>query len=184
MSEEKKNTEKESKPKKPKVALIDIVATLDQKILASLIDGLVIDVIFIIFLITPLILQILAIINLTPALNISSVVAWSIFIPLACIASFFYLVLWPLRTKGYTIGMKRIGIRFITIPDIKSKKIKPLGKEDFVLSLKRTLFSIVDLIGFGLVGIILVSQSAMNQSFAERMLNIIVIEQEFEERES
>ena len=181
---EKKSSNKESESKKPKVALIDLVATLDQKILASVIDGLIVDVIFIIFLITPLILQILAIIKLTPVLTILSVVGWSVSVPLACIASFFYLVFCPLYTKGFTIGMKRIGIRFITIPDIKSKKIKPLGKEDFVLSLKRTLFSIVDLLGFGLVGIILINKSAMNQSFAERMLDIIVIEHDFEEKDS
>ncbi|NHJ03714.1 MAG: hypothetical protein EAX90_02745 [Candidatus Heimdallarchaeota archaeon] len=166
---------------KPKVALIDLIATLEQRILAVIIDGLIVDLIFIIVLLIPTILQILAIINMNPILELLSTVAWAISVPLAILASFFYFVYWPIKTKGFTIGMRKIGIRFFVIPDIKNKKIRPLAKEDFLLSIKRTLFSFVDLLAFGIVGIIIINKSPTNQCFSEKLLDIIVIEQEIDE---
>ena len=116
-----------------------------------------------------------------PLVELFSIIAWSIFVPIAILLSFFYLAYWPIRTRGYTIGMKKIGIRFFIIPDIKNKKIRPFDENDFLLSIKRTFFSIIDLLAFGIVGIVIINRSLTNQCFSEKLLDIIVIEQEIEE---
>ena len=87
--------DKQTSSKKPKVALIELIATLEQRILATIIDGLIIDLIFIIVLLIPTILQIIAIINMNLILELVSTIAWSTFVPLAVLISFFYFVYWP-----------------------------------------------------------------------------------------
>lgn len=167
MSEEKKTTN-----------IKEQMSTISDRIIATIIDFLIIDFIFFICLALPFVFHLSFVLTAKPALEILLYIFWPLMGVVAGLASSAYFIYWPIKTNGLTIGKKAMGIRLMLIADIQSEELRFLTDDDLLLSFKRFIFSFVDMQLFGGIGMILMYRSSIVQNFADEKLGFVVIESE------
>lgn len=172
MSEEKKTTN-----------IKGLLSTISDRILATIIDFFIVDLIFFICLALPFVFHLSFIYTALPALELLLYIFWPLMSVVATLASSAYFVYWPIKTNGLTIGKKAMGIRLMLIADAQSGKLRSLAADDFFLSFKRFIFSFVDIQLFGGIGMILMQRSPIVQTFADAKLNTVVVDSEDLEKE-
>jgi uncharacterized RDD family membrane protein YckC len=87
----------------------------------------------------------------------------------------YYLVFWLVRNEGQTIGKRIKKIRIMIVEDLDTGKIRRMNKEDIGVVLLRLVFSIIDALLFGLVGIYLINSDPNRQRFADQQAKTVVI---------
>ncbi len=173
MSDERKTT----KIKEP-------LSTISDRILATIIDFVIVDLIVLICLTLPFAFHLSFVLSGKPALEVLLYIFWPLMSVVAVLASSAYFIYWPIRTNGLTIGKKALGIRLMLIADTQSGELYFLTIDDLSLSFKRFIFSFVDMQFFGGLGVIFMNKSSIVQSFADEKLNIVVVDSEDLERET
>ncbi|MHA1555347.1 MAG: RDD family protein [Candidatus Heimdallarchaeota archaeon] len=173
MSEERKTT----KIKEP-------LSTISDRILATIIDFFIVDLIVLICLALPFAFHLSFVLSGKSALEVLLYIFWPLMSVVAVLASSAYFIYWPIRTNGLTIGKKALGIRLMLIADTQSGELYFLTNDDLLLSFKRFIFSFVDIQLFGGLGVIFMNKSSIVQSFADEKLNTVVVESEDLKRET
>ncbi|MHA1462902.1 MAG: RDD family protein, partial [Candidatus Heimdallarchaeota archaeon] len=173
MSEERKTT----KIKEP-------LSTISDRILATIIDFFIVDLIVLICLALPFAFHLSFVLSGKPALEVLLYIFWPLMSVVAVLASSAYFIYWPIRTNGLTIGKKALGIRLMLIADTQSGELYFLTNDNLKLSFKRFIFSFVDMQFFGGLGVIFMNKSSIVQSFADEKLNIVVVDSEDLKRET
>ena len=173
MSEERKTT----KIKEP-------LSTISDRILATIIDFFIVDLIFFICLALPFAFHLSFVLSGKPALEVLLYIFWPLMSVVALLASSAYFIYWPIRTNGLTIGKKALGIRLMLVADTQSGELYFLTNDDLLLSFKRFIFSFVDIQLFGGLGVIFMNKSSIVQSFADEKLNTVVVDSEDLKRET
>jgi len=87
----------------------------------------------------------------------------------------YYMVFWQIRHEGQTIGKRFKRIRVMIIEDLDEGKIRRMAKNDTGVALLRLVFSIIDFLFFGLVGVYLINSNPNRQRFADQQAKTIVI---------
>lgn len=160
------------------------IATLSERILAGVVDALIIDCMVLPAFLIPLALRITHYFIGLPILLTLAKVGWAVLLPLAFLGMLAYLVFLPaVHTK--TIGQKKIGLQTMVINDLNKREIRPLQFTDLSLIIKRVVIGAVDILPFTIPGLILVHNHPLNQALCDRLTNTIVIaiEEEDEEEE-
>ncbi len=172
MSEEKKTTN----IKKP-------LSSISNRIIAAIIDFLIIDLILFVCLALPFVFHVSFVLTAKPVLEVLLYIFWPLMGVVTALASSAYFVYWPIKTNGLTIGKKVMGIRLMLIAGEQSGELLYLTNNDLLLSFKRFIFSFVDMQLFGGIGMILMNKSPIIQTFADEKLNFVVIDSEDLEEE-
>ena len=157
------------------------LATLYERIIAMLIDGFIIDLFFIGAFIIPIVLQILGIFYTESITNAVIISMWCVCTIIGLVCTVIYFTFMPLNKKRGTIGQRVIKIRVQVINDLEKNDYRPIQKEDTFMLFKRTLLGIIDVLFFGIVGIILIINDENNQSLADRITGTIVLYSEEQE---
>ena len=89
--------------------------------------------------------------------------------------NFYYLVFWPIKHEGQTIGKKFKKIRIMIVEDLETGIIRKMGKGDTGVILLRLVFSVVDAFLFGLVGLYLINSDPNRQRFGDQQAKTVVI---------
>ncbi len=160
------------------------IATISDRILATIIDFFIVDLIVLICLALPFTFHVSFIFSAKPALEVLLYIFWPLMSVVAALASSAYFIYWPIRTNGLTIGKKALGIRLMLIADPQSGELYFLTNDDLLLSFKRFIFSFVDMQLFGGLGMIFMNKSPIIQTFADKKLNTVVVDSEDLERET
>ena len=156
------------------------LATLSERILAGVIDALIIDCMFLLAFLIPLALRITHYFIGLPILLTLAKVGWAFLLPLAFLGMLAYLVFVPaVHTK--TIGQKKIGLQTMVITDLRKGEIRPLQFNDLPLIIKRVIIGAVDILPITIPGLILVHNHPLNQALCDRLTNTIVISIEEED---
>ena len=164
--------------KEETISIKEPLASISDRIIATIIDFLVVDVIFFICLALPFAFNISFVFTSIPALEILLFIFWPLMGVIAAVASAMYFIYWPIKTHGSTLGKKIMGIRLMIISDFKKGTLRYFTREDFALSTKRFFFSFIDMQLFGGLGMIFMSRSPIIQTFADKKLATVVIEDE------
>jgi hypothetical protein len=91
--------------------------------------------------------------------------------------NFYYLVFWLVKHQGQTIGKKKKKIRIMVVENLEDGKIRKMTKDDLGIILLRLVFSIVDALFFGLVGLYLINNDPNKQRFADQQAKTVVIQE-------
>ena len=164
--------------KENKINIKEPLATISDRIIATIIDFLFVDAIFLVCLALPFALHVTFVFTSIRALEILIYILWPLMAVIAAVVSFAYFVYWPIRTNGLTFGKKAMGIRLKIIAEVEDGTLNFITKEHLILSLKRSLFSFVDMQLFGGLGIIFMNINPKTQTFADKQLKTIVVENE------
>ncbi len=173
LSEEKKTT-----------TIKEPLSTISNRILATIIDFLIVDLIFFVCLALPFAFHLSFVLTAKLALEILLYIFWPLMGVVAGLASAAYFIYWPIKTNGLTIGKKALGIRLMLIADMQKGELRFLTNDDLLISFKRFIFSFVDMQLFGGIGMILMNKSPIVQTFADENLNTVVIDSEEIETEA
>ena len=173
MSEEKKTT-----------TIKEPLSTISNRILATIIDFLIVDLIFFVCLALPFVFHLSFVLTAKLALEILLYIFWPLMGVVAGLASAAYFIYWPIKTNGLTIGKKALRIRLMLIADMQKGELRFLTNDDLLISFKRFIFSFVDMQLFGGIGMILMNKSPIVQTFADENLNTVVIDSEDIETEA
>ena len=93
------------------------------------------------------------------------------------IFNIYYLIFWPARHEGQSIGKKFMKIRIMIVEDLETGKIRKMESGDVGTTLMRLIFSIVDALFFFLLGIYLMNNDPNNQRFADQQAKTVVIKE-------
>ncbi len=173
MSEDKKTT-----------TIKEPLSTISNRILATIIDFLIVDLIFFVCLALPFVFHLSFVLTAKLALEILLYIFWPLMGVVAGLASAAYFIYWPIKTNGLTIGKKALRIRLMLIADMQKGELRFLTNDDLLISFKRFIFSFVDMQLFGGIGMILMNKSPIVQTFADENLNTVVIDSEDIETEA
>jgi len=160
------------------------LSTISNRILATIIDFLIVDLIFFVCLALPFVFHLSFVLTAKLALEILLYIFWPLMGVVAGLASAAYFIYWPIKTNGLTIGKKALRIRLMLIADMQKGELRFLTNDDLLISFKRFIFSFVDMQLFGGIGMILMNKSPIVQTFADENLNTVVIDSEEIETEA
>ncbi|MBN1327942.1 MAG: RDD family protein [Candidatus Heimdallarchaeota archaeon] len=169
----------ENKDEKSKIVNIP---SIKKRVLMTIIDW---GILFLIFLVLEIIPMILLITYLQTIFNfnfdlayIIKIISWvitPIFTLGVLFVIYYYIVIWPIKHGGQTLGMKYTGTKMVIITDDEHESIRPITNEDLKLGVKRFLWSVLDFTFWGLVGLIVIWKSKNNQSLSEKFTNTLVV---------
>ena len=95
---------------------------------------------------------------------------------LLCIGfDIYYLIWWPVKHEGQTVGKKIKKIRIADVEDIENGKIRKMTDGDIGVILLRLVFSVADGLLFWLVGLYLINSDPNRQRFADQQAKTVVI---------
>lgn len=154
------------------------LATLVQRIIAAIIDGLIANVILFVCYIIPIILAIVAAVAGINWLAVLNGFLWFLFSIAGIAAVLYYYIMWPAKHEGQTFGKKFQKIKIMVVEDLQKGKIRPVTPEDKMIMAKRYLFGIVDGLFGGLVGLYFISNDPNNQRFGDQQAGTVVIQAE------
>ncbi|NHJ84014.1 MAG: RDD family protein [Asgard group archaeon] len=163
MSEEKKPTIKAPIP------------DITKRIIAFIIDSLIISAIVVVLEIIATIFWSIGFFAGISALVVIGGIFYALLSIAGVVLSFFYFAIYPLKRNGQTLGRKMQNLQLNVIVDEAKGKVRPMGPEDRSLNIKRTLYGIVDMIAWGLVGLYFISQSPNGQNFTDQQNGTVVI---------
>ncbi|MBD3189324.1 MAG: hypothetical protein GF308_01705 [Candidatus Heimdallarchaeota archaeon] len=170
-------TEKKKTIKKP-------LATIGERIIAFIIDFFVTQLLYVIALaIVGIIWLIIFLIDLGAQLDdevyvmVLSIAGALLGFCAFCVA-IYYVIFWPIRHEGQTIGKRMQKIRIMVVEDLEKGKIRRMEKGDLGVILMRLIFSVVDGLFFGLVGLYLMNNDPNCQRFADQQAKTVVIKDE------
>ena len=87
----------------------------------------------------------------------------------------YYLIWWPIKHEGQTVGKKVKKIRITIVEDLNNGKIRRMTEGDIGVMLLRLVFSVVDRLFFWLVGLYLINNNPNRQRFADQQAKTVVI---------
>ncbi|MBD3192373.1 MAG: hypothetical protein GF308_17170 [Candidatus Heimdallarchaeota archaeon] len=152
------------------------LATLGQRIIAAIIDGIIVNVILFVCYLIPIILAIVAAVAGINWLAILNGFLWFIFSIAGIAAALYYYILWPANHEGQTFGKKFQKTKIMVVEDLQKGKIRPVTPDDKMIMAKRFLFGIVDGLLGGLVGLYFINDDPNNQRFGDKQAGTVVIQ--------
>jgi len=160
------------------------LATIGERILAYIIDFFIIQLIYVLAAaLVGIIWLIIFLINLSVHISddvyvIVLSIAGVLFAVSGFIVAIYYVIAWPVRHEGQSIGKKFQKIRLMVVEDLETGKIRTMTKGDIGTNLLRLVFSIVDALVFGLVGLYIMNNDPNRQRFADQQAKTVVIKDE------
>ena len=151
------------------------LASVTQRLLAVLVDILVILGFSLVVYLIPIILQGINAGVDSHSFQIAINVFWIIFSVVEAAGLVYYLFIWPVRNGGQSIGKKFQKIKIMVAEDIEKGKIRLMKKDDYSVNFNRVIGYIVDGVFFGLIGIYLINENPNNQRFGDKIANTVVI---------
>ncbi|MFW9923221.1 MAG: RDD family protein [Candidatus Thorarchaeota archaeon] len=169
------------------------LATFNERLIAGIIDWLIVAAIILVCEIIPSIFNWIATgilakaaanpfdpnyanwINTAAALAIVATILYVILNLIMVLVNLVYFVWIPTRKNGQTFGKKMRKIQVALIEDEAKGKVRPLEKGDLMPALLRWLLFVVDGIAFGLVGWYFINESPDNQRLGDRIAKTVVI---------
>ncbi len=158
------------------------IPTIGKRILMTIIDWGILFLITLVFEIIPLIMILIYFqaisnynFNLVKIMKIISWVITPLFSMGLIFAIFYYVVVYPIKHNGQTLGMGVTKAKMVIIIDEEKGVTRPLEKDDLKLSTKRFLWSILDFSFWGIVGLIAIWRNNNNQTLSEKFTKTLVI---------
>ena len=166
-----------------KTTIKEPLASIGDRIMAYLIDFLIIQIYLCIggFIMLIVFLIMLGVNRNNPVPDESYIIMVTIISVISglvgLIFNIYYLIFWPARHEGQSIGKKFMKIRIMIVENLETGKIRKMESGDVGTILMRLIFSIVDALFFYLLGIYIMNNDPNNQRFADQQAKTVVIKE-------